>query len=87
MLPTMAVVEPNPDQLVSSNVLFNMDVIETTYDHHSPINTKFSAKHNRQENIAWTDSEQEKVALDTSAQSILDLQTLVGVLIFRVMFC
>ena len=55
--PTIAMVEPtNSDQLISSTVLFNVDVIETTYDHLSPVNTAFSAMHNMQDNIAWTDS-------------------------------
>lgn len=87
MQPTMVMVQPNPDQLISGNVLFNVDVIETTYDHLFPINTEFSAKHNREENVAWTDSEQEKAMLGTSAQSVSDLWTLVHVLIFRVTYC
>ena len=66
-------VELNSNLPVSSNVDFNVDVIETTYDWFSPINTWFPAKHNRQENVAWTASEQEKAMLGISAQSVWDL--------------
>ena len=80
----MATVGLNSNLPVSNNVVFNVDVVETMYDHFSPINTWFPAKHNRQANVAWTASEREKATLGISAQSVLDLRTLVSVLIFRV---
>lgn len=85
--PTMTAVEPNSGDQLVSNMHFNVDVIETTYDSHSSINTLFPAKHDREENGVWTDSEREKAALGIPAQSVSDLRTLVGaVLIFRVIF-
>ena len=84
--PTIAMAEPtNPDQLISSTVLFNVDVIETTYDCLSPVNAAFSAMHNRQDNITWTDSEWNKAALGTPIQSVSELRMLVCILIFRVL--
>src|SRR5437879_3947128 len=67
---------PAPDEY-----LFNIDVIQTSYDCFAPFNTHFPARHDRQENIAWTDSEHAKAELGSSAQSVKDLHQLVGILI------
>ena len=61
----------------SSGTPFPVAVIQTNYDHHSVVNTCFTAKHNRQENIAWTNSRRRKAELGIVAQDIEELHSLV----------
>jgi hypothetical protein len=72
--------EPIHDPPAPDEYLFNVDVIQTAYDRFAPFNTSFPARHDRQENIAWTDSEHAKAELGSSAQSVKDLHQLVGIL-------
>ena len=61
----------------SSGTPFPVAVIQTNYDRHSVVNMCFTAKHNRQENIAWTNSQCRKADLGIVAQSIEELHSLV----------
>lgn len=58
-----------------------------TYDHFLPSNVHFPAKHDRQENIAWTDAECKKAELGNSLWSIEDFCGLVGILITHSLGC
>jgi len=61
----------------SSGTPFPVAVIQTNYDHHSVVNMCFTAKHNQQENITWTNSQRQKAELGIVVQSIEELHSLV----------
>lgn len=73
--------------LDSSPPSFTVDVIQTNYDHYSDINTCFTAKHNRQENLVWSDSQQWKAEGSTAVASVGELCALVTIFCVHVPVC